>query len=56
MYLETTNFWVPEISVVQYQLRTKEFIGHFRVAVNLIMEARLSAKLFIWKLVLFAYE
>ena len=31
-------------------------IGHFRVAVNLTMKARLSAKLFIWKLVLFAYE
>ena len=30
-------------------------IGHFRVAVNL-MKARLSAKLFIWKLVLFPYE
>ena len=26
------------------------------VAVNLIMKARLSAKLFFWKLVLFAYE
>ena len=30
-------------------------IGHFRVAVNLIMKARLSAKLFIRKC-LFAYE
>ena len=28
-------------------------IGHFRVVVNLIMKASLSAKLFIWKLVLF---
>ena len=32
------------------------WIGHFWVVVNLIMKARLSAKLFIWKLVLFAYE
>ena len=31
-------------------------IGHFRVGVNLIMKARLSAKLFMLKLVLFAYE
>ena len=33
-----------------------KLIGHFRVAVNLTMRARLSAKLFIRKLVLFAYE
>ena len=31
-------------------------MDHFRVAVNLTMTARLSAKLFRWKLVLFAYE
>ena len=31
-------------------------IGHFRAAVNLIMKARLSIKLSIQKLVLFAYE
>ena len=34
----------------------KKTIGHFRVAVNLIMKARLSAELFIWKLVLFAFK
>ena len=32
---------------------TKSTIGRFRVAVNLLMKARLSAKLFILKLVLF---
>ena len=32
---------------------TKSTIGHFRVAVNLIMKVRLSGELFIWKLVLF---
>ena len=32
------------------------WIGHFQVAVNLTMKARLSEKLFIIKLVLFAYE
>ena len=31
-------------------------IGHFRVVMNLIMKARLSAKLFIGKLALFAFE
>ena len=31
-------------------------IGNFRVALNLIMKARLSAKLFICELVLFDYE
>ena len=31
-------------------------IGHFRVAVDLVMKAKLSAKLFIRKLVLFAYR
>ena len=30
--------------------------GHFQVAVNLVMKARLSAKLSMWKLVLFAFE
>ena len=35
---------------------TAVLIGHFRVAVNLIMKARLNAKLFIWTLVLFASE
>ena len=30
--------------------------SHFQVVVNLIMKARLIAKLFIWRLVLFAYE
>ena len=31
-------------------------IGHFRVALNLITKAKLSAKFFMRKLVLFAYE
>ena len=34
----------------------REFSGRFRLAVNFIMKARLSAKLFICKLVLFPYE
>ena len=34
----------------------KNWIGHFRVALNLISKARLNAKLFIQRLVLFAYE
>ena len=38
-------------AVVKYVI-----IGHFRVAVNLVMNARLGAQLFIWKLVLSAYE
>ena len=33
-----------------------EPIGHFRVALNLIMKARLCTKRFMGKLVLFAYE
>ena len=31
-------------------------LGHFRVSLNLVVKARLSAKLFIWILVLFAFE
>ena len=31
-------------------------IGYFRVTVNLIMKAKPGTKLFIWKVVLFAYE
>ena len=34
----------------------REAIGHIRVAVNFPMKARLSTKLFIWKLVLFAWN
>ena len=33
---------------------TQPLIGHFRVAVKLIVKARLSAKLFIIKLIFFA--
>ena len=42
--------------VSEFASRFKFPIGHFRVAVNLIMKARLSAKPFIRKLVFFAYE
>ena len=37
-------------------LVTREKQGHFQVAQNLAMKLRLSAKLFIRKLVLFAYK
>ena len=33
-----------------------KILGYFRVTVNLIMKARLSAKHFICKLILFAYK
>ena len=35
---------------------TVKMIGHFRVALSLITKARLSAKFFLWKFVLFPYE
>ena len=39
---------------MNYRLKmsVQGIIGHFRVDANLIMKARLNAKLFIWKLVL----
>ena len=45
--------WTPIAAQLQHHAGTMD---HFWVAGNLIMKARLSAKLFRWKLVLFAYE
>ena len=39
-----------------FSVETSASVYHFRVAVNLTMKARLSAKLSIRKLALFAYE
>ena len=48
---------IASFLVVRLSFSFNNSIGHFRVAVNLIMKARLSAKFFIWKLiVLFPYE
>ena len=41
---------------MEMRRRENNRMGHFRVAVNLIMKVRLSTKLFIFKLVLFACE
>ena len=59
------NFMIIHVHIVGSMTRLGDvwqvhvmslFIGHFQVPVNLIMKARLGAKHFIWKLVLFAYE